>query len=103
MKYDISDSEILSKIVEGYRSKIVGENNNIKLLWMACVSKDLPKRNRLSGIITSQSSAGKSNLVNSVLMPFQEDVIDFTDYTPAFLSRQEVIMNGKILVLNQKE
>ncbi|EIJ64948.1 hypothetical protein BD31_I0914 [Candidatus Nitrosopumilus salaria BD31] len=103
LDYKITDTDILSKIVAGYHSKIVGEENNIKLLWLACISKDLPKRNRLSAIITSQSSAGKSNLVNSVLMPFHEDVIDFTDYTPAFLSRQEVIMNGKILKMEQIE
>lgn len=101
--YKITDTDILSKIVAGYRSKIVGEENNIKLLWLACISKDLPKRNRLSAIIASQSSAGKSTLVNTVLEPFQEDVIDFTDYTPAFLSRQEIIMNGKILKMEQIE
>lgn len=102
-KYDPKDPEILSKIVDGYKSKIVGEENNIKFLFCACISKDLPKEYRLSAIITSQSSAGKSNLVNTVLEPFKDDVIDYTDYTPAFLKRQEMIMNGKILKLEQME
>ncbi len=102
-KYDPYDPMILDRIVDGYGPKIVGERNNIKLLWLASISKDLPKKNRLSAIITSQSSAGKSNLINSVLEPFQEDVIDFTDYTPAFLNRQEMDMNGKIFKMEQME
>ncbi len=102
-KYDPKDPEILSKIVQGYKPKIVGEDDNIKLLLLACVSKDLPKKNRLSAIITSQSSAGKSNLINTVLEPFKDDVIDFTDYTPAFLNRQEMNMNGKIFKMEQME
>ncbi|EPA06174.1 DNA primase [Candidatus Nitrosarchaeum limnium] len=101
--YDLDNPNILDEMVNGYRARIIGEDNNIKLLCLACISKDLPRRNRLSAIITSQSSAGKSNLVNTVLMPFQDDVIDFTDYTPAFLNRQEMIMNGKILKMEQIE
>jgi len=46
-KYDPKDPEILSKIVDGYKSKIVGEENNIKFLFCACISKDLPKEYRL--------------------------------------------------------
>lgn len=102
-KYNPHDPMILDRIVDGFRPKIVGESNNIKLLWLACISKDLPKKNRLSAIITSQSSAGKSNLINTVLEPFHEDVIDFTDYTPAFLNRQEMNMNGKIFKMEQME
>ena len=102
-KYDPKDNDILSKIVLGFRPKIVGENDNIKLLLLACISKDLPKKNRLSIIITSQSSAGKSILVNTVLEPFYDDVIDYTDYTPAFLNRSEVNMNGKIFKIEQIE
>ena len=102
-KYNPKDLDILSKIVDGFRPKIVGEDNNIKLLWLACISKDLPKKNRLSAIITSQSSAGKSNLLNTVLEPFEEDVIDYTEYTAAFLNRQETNMNGKIFKMEQME
>jgi hypothetical protein len=102
-KYDPKDPDILSKIANGYTSKIIGEENNVKFLFCACISKDLPKDYRLSVIITSQSSAGKSNLVNTVLEPFKDDVIDYTDYTPAFLKRQEINMNGMILKLEQME
>ncbi|MEX0764727.1 MAG: DNA primase, partial [Nitrosopumilaceae archaeon] len=87
----------------GFSSKIVGEENNIKFLFCACISKDLPRDYRSSVIITSQSSAGKSNLVNSILEPFKDDVYDFTDYTPAFLQRQEVNMDGKIFKMEQME
>jgi len=102
-KYDPKDKDIMSKIVEGFRSKIVGEDNNIKLLWLACISKDLPKKNRLSVIITSQSSAGKSNLINTILEPFYDNVVDYTDYTPAFLNRSQMNMNGKIFKIEQIE
>jgi len=102
-KYDVKDPQILDKIAAGYNPKIVGEENNVKFLWCAAISKDLPKKYRLSVIIASQSSAGKSILVNSVLEPFKDDVFDFTDYTPAFLQRQEVNMNGKIFKMEQME
>lgn len=102
-KYDVKEPGILSKIAQGYSSKIVGEENNIKFLFCACISKDLPRKYRLSTIITSQSSAGKSNLVNTILLPFTKDVIDFTDYTNAFLKRQNVSMDGKIFKMEQME
>ena len=102
-KYNVKDPIILDKIVDGYGPRIVGEENNIKLLWLSCISKDLPKKNRLSAIITSQSSAGKSNLINTILEPFYDDVIDYTDYTSAFLNRSEMNMNGKIFKIEQIE
>lgn len=102
-KYDPKDHGILSRIAEAYRSKVVGEENNLKFLICACISKDLPRQYRLSVIITSQSSSGKSNLVNSVLEPFKDDVFDFTDYTPAFLQRQNINMDGKIFKMEQME
>ena len=102
-KFDLKDPYLLSKIVDGYISKIIGEENNIKTLFCACISKDLPRENRISVIIASQSSAGKSNLVNNVLEPFKEDTIDYTDFTSAFLKRTETVLNGKILKIEQME
>jgi len=84
---ELADPNILGKIVSCYRSKIIGEENNIKLLWCACISKDLPKEFRSSIIIASQSSAGKSTVVNNVLRPFEDDVLDYTDFTEAYLKR----------------
>jgi len=102
-KFDVKDLELLSKITQCYSSKIVGEENNIKTLFCACLSKDLPRTNRISVIIASQSSAGKSNLVNNVLEPFQEDTIDYTEFTNAWLKRTEMMLNGKILKIEQME
>lgn len=103
-RYDeLADPNILEKIVNCYRSKIIGEENNIKLLWCACISKDLPKEFRSSIIIASQSSAGKSTVVNNVLQPFEGDVLDYTDFTEAYLKRLGVDMNGKIFKLEQME
>lgn len=102
-KFDVKDLELLSKITQCYSSKIVGEENNIKTLFCACLSKDLPRTNRISVIIASQSSAGKSNLVNNVLEPFQEDTIDYTEFSNAWLKRTEMMLNGKILKIEQME
>jgi len=63
----------------------------------------LPRDYRLHVIITSQSSAGKSNLVNTILEPFKEDVLDFTEYTSAFLNRSENDMDGLIFKMEQME
>ena len=101
--HELSDENILEKIVSCYKTKIVGEENNIKLLWCACLSKDLPKEFRSSIIITSQSSAGKSTLVNNVLQPFEDDVLDYTDFTEAFLKRAIDDLNGKIFKVEQME
>lgn len=77
----IKSESILNDIVNLYRPKIVGEDDNIKLLWRACISKDLQREHRLSALITSPSSAGKSILVNGILEPFSRHVLDFTDYS----------------------
>jgi len=100
---ELADPNILEKIVSCYRSKIVGEENNIKLIWCACISKDLPKEFRSSIIIASQSSAGKSTLVNTLLQPFREDVLDYTDITQAYFQRTTDSLNGKIFKIEQLE
>lgn len=103
-KYDVKDPHILDRISQSYAYKIVGESNNIKILFCACISRNLPRKYRLSAIIASQSSAGKSNLVNNVLTPFRKDVIDYTDYSQAFLKRQiSLNMDGKIFKMEQME
>jgi len=94
---------ILVEIVRLYSPKIKGEENNIKFLFCACISKNLPRDYRSHVIITSQSSGGKSNLVNTILEPFKEDVLDFTEYTQAFLNRTEGDMDGLIFKMEQME
>ena len=94
---------ILDEVVRLYNPKIKGEENNIKFLFCACISKNLPRDYRLHVIITSQSSGGKSNLVNTILEPFKEDVLDFTEYTSAFLNRSQNNMDGLIFKMEQME
>lgn len=94
---------ILDEIVSLYTPKIKGEENNIKFLFCACISKNLDRQYRLHVIITSQSSGGKSNLVNTILEPFKEDVLDYTEYTSAFLNRAESNMDGLIFKMEQME
>jgi predicted transcriptional regulator len=94
---------ILDEIVRLYNPKIKGEENNIKFLFCASISKNLPRDYRLHVIITSQSSGGKSNLVNTILEPFKEDVLDFTEYTSAFLNRSQSNMDGLIFKMEQME
>jgi predicted transcriptional regulator len=94
---------ILDEVVRLYNPKIKGEENNIKFLFCACISKNLARDYRLHVIITSQSSAGKSNLVNTILEPFKEDVLDFTEYTAAFLNRSGNDMDGLIFKMEQME
>lgn len=94
---------VLEEIVNLYNPKIKGEGNNIKFLFCACISKNLPRDYRLHVIIASQSSGGKSNLVNTVLSPFKEDVLDFTEYTNAFLNRSLGDMDGMIFKMEQME
>lgn len=94
---------ILGEVVSLYNPKIKGEENNIKFLFCACISKNLPRDYRLHVIITSQSSGGKSNLINTLLEPFKEDVLDFTEYTSAFLNRHQSNMDGLIFKMEQME
>jgi len=94
---------ILDEVVRLYSPKIKGEENNIKFLFCACISKNLPRKYRSHVIITSQSSGGKSNLVNTILEPFKEDVLDFTEYTSAFLNRSQSDMDGLIFKMEQME
>lgn len=103
IKFDPKDPNILNKIVQSYNTVIVGEENNIKFLFLCFVSKDLTRKYRLHTIIASQSSAGKTSLIRRVSEPFKDHVIDFTDFTSAFLKRQESSMDGKILLLEQME
>lgn len=103
IKFDPKDQNILNKIVQSFNMVIVGEENNIKFLYLCYLSKDLPRKYRLHAIIASQSSAGKSSLIRRVSEPFKKHVIDFTDFTSAFLKRHQESMDGKIILVEQME
>jgi hypothetical protein len=103
IKFNPKDPNILNKIAQSYSPVLVGEESNIKFLFCGYVSKDLPRRYRLHTIIASQSSAGKTSLVRKVAEPFARHMIDYTNFTGAFLKRQQESMDGKILLLEQLE
>lgn len=103
IKFDPKDPAILDMLAKSYQKRIVGEFDTIKFLISCYISKDLPRKYRLHTIIASQSSAGKSSIIRTVAEPFAEHLIDYTNFTPAFLKRQEGFMDGKILLLEQLE
>jgi hypothetical protein len=103
IKFNPRDFNILNKIAQSYSPVLVGEESTIKFLFCGYVSKDLPRRYRLHTIIASQSSAGKTSLVRKVGEPFAKYMIDYTNFTGAFLKRQQESMDGKILLLEQLE
>ena len=103
IKFSPKDPLILDKIAQSFSPVLVGEENTIKFLYCGYASKDLPRKYRLHTIIASQSSSGKSSLVRKVGEPFSRHVIDYTNFTNAFLKRQQGSMDGKILLIEQLE
>jgi len=102
-EYDLANPGILDQIVDSFNEKIIGESNNKKMIFLASLSKDLPRENRMSVIVSSSSSAGKSNLVNNILEIFDDDVISFTAYTDSHYMRSNPLLNGKIVKIEQME
>lgn len=92
--------ETLSQHIEaiGY----VGEDRNKKLTYVICSSRKLPKP--LSGIVRSQSGAGKSYLMECVaeLMP-PEDVHFFSRLTPqALYYLERDALQHKLLIVDER-
>ena len=105
LKFDLQDPNLLDKIADSFNEKIIGESNNKKILFLACLSKDLPQENRISAMISSSSSAGKSNIANRILDAFSEDVIEYTQFTDSFYMRKHgnTSLDGKIIKIEQME
>ena len=105
LKFDLLDPNLLGQIANSFNEKIVGETNNKKILFLACLSKDLPQENRISAMISSSSSAGKSNITNRILDAFSEDVIEYTQFTDSFYMRKHgnTSLDGKIIKIEQME
>jgi len=101
----ISDENLLDTMSQRYGKKIVGESNNIKTALCAIISRNLPKKFRFSLIILNQSSTGKSYFLNNILEPLKgtDDLIDFTDFTEAYLKRGISDLNEKIIKIEQLE
>jgi len=105
LKFDLQDPNLLDKIADSFNEKIIGEENNKKILFLACLSKDLPSDYRISAMISSSSSAGKSNITNRILDAFSDDVIEYTQFTDSFYMRKlgNSSLDGKIIKIEQME
>ena len=105
LKFDLQDPNLLDKIADSFNEKIIGETNNKKILFLACLSKDLPSDYRISAMISSSSSAGKSNITNRILDAFSDDVIEYTQFTDSFYMRKlgNSSLDGKIIKIEQME
>ena len=105
LKFDLQDPNLLDKIADSFNEKIIGESNNKKILFLACLSKDLPQENRISAMISSSSSAGKSNIANRILDAFSEYVIEYTAFTDSHYMRknENSSLDGKIIKVEQME
>ena len=104
--FDLTANDLLDKIASNIPI-IQGEINNKKIIFLSCVSKDLPRKYRegLSIVVSSKSSAGKSTLIENCLKPFSKDVFPFTKITDSFFQRhfKDISLNGKILHQEQIE
>ena len=104
--FDLTDDDLLDKIVSNIPI-IQGENNNKKIIFLSCISKDLPRKYRegLSIVVSSKSSAGKSTLIENCLKVFSKDVFPFTSFTDSFFQRhfKDRSLNGLILHQEQIE
>ena len=104
--FDLTDNDLLDKIASNIPI-IQGENNNKKIIFLSCISKDLPRKYRegLSIVVSSKSSAGKSTLIENCLKPFTKDVFPFTKITDSFFQRnfKNKSLDGKILHEEQLE
>ena len=105
-KFCLTKYDSLDKIVSNIPI-IQGETNNKKIIFLSCISKDLPRKYRegLSIVVSSKSSAGKSTLIENCLKPFTKDVFPFTSFTDSFFQRhfKDKSLNGLILHQEQIE
>ncbi|MGO9645483.1 MAG: hypothetical protein ACLPY5_12125 [Candidatus Bathyarchaeia archaeon] len=78
--------------------KIFREDTSKLLLFLTCASAITTRP--LSAVITSESAAGKSNLLHSVIAHFP-NVEYFTRVTPASIDRMGNDLTGRILVVEE--
>ena len=104
--FDLTEKNLLNQIADNI-PKIQGEINNKKIIFLSCISKDLPTKFRegLSIVVSSKSSAGKSTLIENCLKPFEKDLFRFTEFTQSFYQRhfKDKSLNGMILHQEQAE
>jgi len=95
---DPFNPKILDDVVSCYKD-IVGEESNIKVIFLAALSRKLPKSLRIHIVNQSRSGAGKSWITRLVLKPFWRDVITLTKFTEPWLSRSSNTLEEKIFFL----
>ena len=104
--FDLTEKNLLDQIADNI-PKIQGEISNKKIIFLSCISKDLPTKFRegLSIVVSSKSSAGKSTLIENCLKPFEKDMFRFTEFTQSFYQRhfKDKSLNGMILHQEQAE
>lgn len=98
-EYDLNpcDLNIFEKIVQHYKD-IVGEENNVKLVFLSAISRKLPKNLRIHVVNNSNSGTGKSWIAEKVLKPFWHDVEVITRFTEAWLNRASDELDEKIVL-----
>ena len=101
--FDLRSPRLLDEIANSYNEKIVGETNNKKMVFLACLTKDLPRDYKFSIIVVSRSSSGKTNLIKNIVKPFEKDVIHFTNATDSFNMRTMSYVGDKIIFKEQLE
>lgn len=97
---DPSNPKILDLMVQNHID-VVGEDDNIKLLFLAAVSRKLPKKLRIHIINYGSSGSGKSWTIRRVLKPFWKNVKEVTRYTEAWLNGSADDLDEKILLLQE--
>lgn len=102
-KFDLYNPRLLDEIANSFNEKIVGETNNKKMIFLACLTKDLPNDYKFSIIVVSRSSSGKTNLVKNILKPFQKDVIHYTNASDSFNMRTLEYVGKSIIFKEQLE
>jgi hypothetical protein len=80
----IDSKNVLKLLVDDIKPVIAGETNNVKMLYLSCSARVLPKCMHVA--IKGQSSAGKSNLIEEILRYFPAaSVVRFTSLSPQAL------------------
>ncbi len=101
--FDLYSPRLLDQIANSFNEKIVGETNNKKMVFLACLTKDLPRNYKFSIIVVSRSSSGKTNLIKNIVKPFEKDVIHYTNASDSFNMRTMEYVGDKIIFKEQLE
>jgi len=97
---DPYNPKVLDDVVSCYKD-IVGEESNIKVIFLAALSRKLLKSLRIHIANQSRSGSGKSWITRIVLKPFWRDVITLTKFTESWLNRSGNTLDGKIFFLQE--